>query len=107
MQICFHSWLVSNLFLGSKRAGVQCETCVRFMLTPTDEEKLASSEYEIHLRFCPYDSYKEKKVNDEYPRQLYVRVNEVPVSIAVSFLSIRTSCVVNRSFQFSLSPFRI
>lgn len=78
-----HVTLLHNLVpLGSKRAGVQCETCVRFMLTPTDEEKLASSEYEIHLRFCPYDSYKEKKVNDEYPRQLYVRVNEVPVSIA-------------------------
>ena len=63
---------------------MQCDMCVRVVLEPDHAAKLAAKDYEVHLRFCPYDPYKEKLVNDEYPRELYVRVNQKSTTIPVS-----------------------
>ena len=52
-------------------------------LTEDVRALLASDDCFVHLRFCPKPASKAELIEDEYPKQLYVRINSSAITIPV------------------------
>ena len=66
-----------------RHSGVQQETCLSVPLTEDVRALLASDDCFVHLRFCPKPASKAELIEDEYPKQLYVRINSSAITIPV------------------------
>lgn len=66
-----------------RHSGAQQETCLSVSLTEDVKALLASEDCFVHLRFCPKPASKAELTEDEYPKQLYVKVNSSAITIPV------------------------
>lgn len=63
---------------------MQQEMWLPVLLTEEHRALLSNNNYFVHLRFCPRPTTKTGVLGDDYPKQLYVKVNSSAITIPVS-----------------------
>lgn len=82
--------------------GMQQEMWLPVLLTEEHRALLSSNNYFVHLRFCPRPATKTELLGDEYPKQLYVKVNSSAIAIPVSGHGIAWHSHLAASYAFTV-----